>query len=233
MITLRILGGGAAHGLANAVTPAFATATGGTIAGDYGAVGGMRQRLLGGERPDVVILTAAILQELGEAAIIDPSSLRDIGRIATSIAVREGDPAPDIGDSTALRSALMAADAIYCPDPELATAGIHFRRVLQELGIAEALTPRLRLFPNGATAMRALAASKDQQPIGCTQATEIVATQGVRLVADLPAPHGLSTVYTAGMTMGCASPGVAGHLIALLAGEATAAARLACGFSPA
>ncbi len=233
MSTLRILGGGAAHGLVTAVSPVFLAATGVATDGDFGAVGGMRQRLLAGERPDIVILTAAILQELGQAGLVDPASIRTIGRVATSIAVRTADQTPAVSDAASLKTALLAADAVYFPDPELATAGIHFRKVLQELGILEDLTPRLRLFPNGATAMRALAASQDRQPIGCTQATEIVATHGVRLVADLPAPYGLSTPYTAGTMAGCPSSIVAAQLIALLAGEETATTRLACAFSPA
>jgi molybdate transport system substrate-binding protein len=232
MTTLRILSGGAAHGLVTAITPDFKAATGAVIEGDFGAVGGMRQRLVEGERPDVVILTAAILGELGAAGIIEPASIRDIGRVATSVAVRVGDPIPDVGNAAALRHALLGADAIFFPDPELATAGIHFRKVLQELGIFEAVSPRLRMFPNGATAMRALAASTDRQPIGCTQATEIVATSGIRLVADLPEPQGLSTTYTAGITIGATSSDSARALIALLTGEAHAATRSTCAFSP-
>jgi molybdate transport system substrate-binding protein len=233
MTSIRILSGGAAHGLVTAVTPDFTAATGAVIEGDFGAVGGMRQRLIDGEQPDVVILTSAILADLGKAGIVEPASIRDIGRVATSVAIRGGDPVPDVADGHALRAALLAADAIYFPDPVLATAGIHFRKVLQDLGIFDTVTLRLRKFPNGATAMRALAASTEQRPMGCTQATEIVATAGVNLVADLPEPHGLSTIYTAGIIAGCLSPDLARQLIGLLAGDATAAIRRACAFTAA
>jgi hypothetical protein len=57
--------------------------------------------------------------------------------------------------------------------------------------------PRCRTFPNGATAMRELAAAGTPRSIGCTQVTEIRYTEGVDLVGALPPPFELATVYTA------------------------------------
>ena len=57
-----------------------------------------------------------------------PASAADIGTVLTAVAVRSGDPVPDVGNAAGLRAALLAADAIYFPDPKLATAGIHFAR---------------------------------------------------------------------------------------------------------
>jgi molybdate transport system substrate-binding protein len=230
MPSLRILSGGAAHGLVKALTPTFEAATVYTISGDFGAVGGMRQRLIDGEQPDLVILTAAVLRDLSEKRIIDAASIRDIGTVPTSIAVKNGQKLPDVSDADALCRALLAADAIYFPDPELATAGIHFHNVVKTLGILDQVQPRLRTFPNGATSMRALAESTDLNPIGCTQATEIVATAGVTLVASLPAPHHLNTIYTAGVVMGSPHAVAARTLAALLCSAENMALRQCCAF---
>jgi hypothetical protein len=59
-------------------------------------------------------------------------------------------------------------------------------KVLHGLGIAETVASKLRPFPNGNTAMNAMAACEDPHVIGCTQVTEILITQGVDLVANLP-----------------------------------------------
>jgi molybdate transport system substrate-binding protein len=230
MSIVRILSGGAAHGLVKALTPAFEAATSHTVSGDFGAVGGMRQRLMDGERPDIVILTTAILRELGEKQIVDAASIRDIGTVPTSIAIQSGQVLPDVSSTAAFRQALLAADAIYFPDPLLATAGIHFHNVLKVLGILDEVQARLRTYPNGATAMRALAEAKDRQPIGCTQATEIVATEGVTLVAALPEPHHLNTVYTAGVVTKSPHAAAARVLISLLCGVENAALRQSCAF---
>ena len=45
---------------------------------------------------------------------------------------------------------------MYLPDPERSTAGVHFVKVLRDLGIHDAVAARLRAFPNGAMAMREL-----------------------------------------------------------------------------
>ena len=51
-----------------------------------------------------------------------------------------------------LAIALLAADEIHFPDPKQATAGIHFAKVLDALGIAEEVASGLKTFANGATA---------------------------------------------------------------------------------
>ena len=64
MNTLRLLGGGAVHGLVEASRGWFAAATGHAIEGTFGAVGAMRARLLAGEPADVVVLTRTLIGEL-------------------------------------------------------------------------------------------------------------------------------------------------------------------------
>ena len=85
--------------------------------------------------------------------------MTDVARVATAVAVRSGDPLPAIGDKAGLAAALEAADEIHFPDPALATAGIHFAKVMRDLGVWDRVAGRLKLAPNGNTAMRALAAS--------------------------------------------------------------------------
>ena len=153
-----------------------------------------------------------------------------LGRVRTGVAVRAGTPHPDVTTPEALARALEAADAIYFPDPQRATAGIHFERVLRELGLLERLGPRLRTFPNGATAMRELAAAGSAAPIGCTQITEILYTPGVELVAPLPLRFELATVYTAAVSARTADVQTAERFVALLAGAESAGLRAQSGF---
>jgi molybdate transport system substrate-binding protein len=228
---LTILSGGAAHGLVSALAPQFSTQTGCEIDGTFGAVGAMRDKLLAGAPADLLILTQALIAELADRGLVVPGSAIDIGTVATAIAIRSGAPAPQVGDADGLRAALLAADAVYFPDPQLATAGIHFARVMERLGISEQLAPRLKPFPNGASAMRELAASESARPIGCTQVTEIINTPGVQLVAPLPSGYELETVYTAAVTSRAALPNEARVLAQLLANPSARAARDRSGFT--
>jgi molybdate transport system substrate-binding protein len=200
MSALKILSGGAAHGLVRSVTGQFREKTGLDIEGEFGAVGVMAGELRSGVDADIVVLTAALVADLVGENLVTATSVRDIGRVETALAVRSGDPPVDAHDAGTLRAALVAADAIFVPDTKTSTAGIHVAKVLEKLGIADDVADRLKIFPNGATAMRNLAASTAARPIGCTQSTEIISTEGATLSGSLPKGYDLATVYTAAIT---------------------------------
>src|SRR5258706_540266 len=146
-----------------------------------GAGGAMKDMLVAGAPADLLILTAGLIGQLAQDGHVLGGTAADVGVVRTAIAVRAGDPLPVADDAATLKAALLAADGIYFPDPRLATAGIHFAKVLATLGIGGEAEGRFRPFPNGATAMRALPAEKGGRPIGCTQVTDILATPGVTL----------------------------------------------------
>ena len=196
-----MLSGGAAQRLVEAVRGDFQSGTGWRIDGTFGAVGAMKARLLAGEPADVMILSRTLIDELVRRGQVRGESVRDIGSVQTAIAVRHGDPPPVIDAAEQLRETLAAADEIHFPDPQQATAGIHFAKVMKQLGMWDSAAKYLRPAPNGATAMRALAASTAQRPIGCTQATEILSTAGIVMVGPLPAGCDLATTYAAAATM--------------------------------
>ena len=226
---LKILGGGAAHALVELLTPAFTAATGLAVEGEYGAVGGMRARIVAGEAADLAILSRTLIDGLvAQALACDPV---DVGVVETAVAFRAGDPARSVADADALRAALFESDAVYLPDPAAATAGIHFAGVVERLGLTAALTARLRPHPNGASAMRALAASTDRRPIGCTQVTEILAVPGVALAGPLPPGLDLATTYTAAVLTTARHPDAARDLAHRLAAAEGADARRRAGFT--
>ncbi|MBR0964723.1 substrate-binding domain-containing protein [Bradyrhizobium diazoefficiens] len=231
MTTVNILSGGAAQGLVRGLIEAFEAQTGLGIDGEFGAVGVMADKLRGGTPADLVILTQALLAKLAEEKLVIPSSITDIGRVETALAVRSRDPRMTVKTEADLRDVLRGADAIFVPDIKASTAGQHVAKVLDQIGIAYEVASRLKIFPNGATAMRELAASTAQRPIGCTQATEIIATDGIALSGSLPPGCELVTMYTACVTAGAAHSKEAAALVALLAGADQKALRQRVGFA--
>lgn len=230
MSSLNILSGGAAQGLVGSLALAFKTQTGLDIAGEFGAVGAMADKLRKGTPADIVILTAALVAKLAEEKLVVAASIADIGVVETALAIRTGAPRITVSNATDLRNALLAADAIFVPDTKTSTAGIHVAKVLEQLGIADEVATRLRIFPNGATAMRELAASEARHPIGCTQSTEIINTKGVTLSGSLPPGCELATTYTAGITTVAAQARQARDLIDLLTGAGQREQRKRAGF---
>ena len=230
MSALNILSGGAAQGLVANLAPEFKALAGFDIEGEFGAVGAMAEKLRKGTPADIVILTAAIVAALAEDKFVERASIIDIGLVETAVAVRAGDPLVAVNDATGLRNALLAADAIFVPDTKASTAGIHVAKVLGQLGIADAVAARLKIYPNGATAMRHLAASDALGPIGCTQSTEIISTDGVMPSGSLPQGCELSTMYTAAVATQAANAREAQRLIDLLIDPFNRERRLAAGF---
>jgi len=123
MKTIRILSGGAAQGLVEALQPSFEASIGCKVDGVFGAVGAMKSRLLAGEPVDILILSRTLIDGLARDGHVVGQSAKDIGAVQTAVAVRSGDPLPAVGSAAELRAALLAADAIHFPDPEQSPAG--------------------------------------------------------------------------------------------------------------
>jgi molybdate transport system substrate-binding protein len=225
-----MLSGGAAHGLVASLTAQFKNQTGLDIEGEFSAVGAMAAKLEGGEPADLVVLTRAIVAGLVRKGLVFGESVADLGLVETAIAVRAADSRVATPDAGSLRQALLAADEIFVPDTKASTAGIHVAGVLDRLGIAVEVAGRLRIFPNGATAMLHLAKSGAAVAIGCTQSTEILNTPGVTLCDALPKGYELATVYTAGVTSRSRQAADAKRVIVLLTAAGSKGLREEAGF---
>ena len=230
MPAMHLLCAGAAQGLVKALHARFEADTGSVLQGRFGAVGAMKEALLAGEPCDLMVLTDAMVNTLVAEGLLRADTRAPLGRVRTGVAVRHGEPRPDVSTPEALKAALLAADAIYFPDPVRATAGIHFANVMRELGIHDTLQPRFRTYPNGATAMRELSQTTAPRMLGCTQVTEINDTDGVDLLGALPDHFELATVYTAAVSTRAMQPELAAQFIALLSGPASREMRAQGGF---
>ena len=224
-MTLHFVSAGAAQ----ALVAKIARDSGIEVTGSFGAVGAMLEKFLAGETCDVVILTRAQIDALAVKGALMGATQGDLGAAPTAIAVRAGEPLPDVSDAASLRATLLAAGAIYFPDPAKATAGIHFVKVLDLLGIRDKVAARLKSFPNGTNAMKAMG-EDGGHPVGCTQATEILAIPSVRLVAPLPKGFDLATVYTAAVSATAPHRADAEAFVKTLIGAETRGNRRAAGF---
>jgi molybdate transport system substrate-binding protein len=227
---LHVLSAGAAKGLVEALAPALHAETGATLRCEFGAVGAIRNKWQAGARCDVIILTGAMLATLAHEGRVDASTVMPLGRVRTGIAVRAGEPLPDIGDREALRRTLLAAAGLYLPDTERSTAGVHAIGVLRALDIHADVIARVRAFANGAVAMRELAQAHAPGLVGCTQITEILYTPGVALVGPLPREFELATVYSAAVATTAQQPVGARRFVQLLTAPESRELRRSGGF---
>ena len=218
MATLNVFSAGAAQAAVSQIAEKFQQESDNLVHAAYGAVGAMKARVVAGEPADVIILTAALIDELTEQGWVVPGSRIDLGKVGTGIAVRAGTPLPDVGNARVLRGNLLAATKVVCPDPAVATAGKVVLNVLERLGITDQLKARLQYFPNGYAAMAYLARSKGVLEMGITQITEILANREVTLVGPLPPELQNIAVYSVGLAAHSAHPERAKEFIRRLTG---------------
>ncbi len=197
----------------------------------FGTAGAVRDRVAGGGAADLVILPPARLDELVGRGLVAPEGREPLGTVRLGAAVRAGAPRPAIATEADVRAALLAAPSVGLADPASgATTGVFFAKLLRDMGLAEPLKGRLRLYPDGTAAMEALA--RGEVALAAGQISEIRPVAGAELVGPLPEALQLRTVYAAGVSTRAARPEAARAAIAFLRSARVAPAFLAAGFDP-
>ena len=229
-VELVVVSAGAAQSVVQQLADELRSEGAMNLAATFGAVGAQKERAVAAQRIDLVILTQAMIEELMASGHVVPGSRMDLGSVCGAIAVARGQPHPDVATASSLTAALKQASSIYIPDPAIATAGKQFLAMCARLAIGDEVRSKLRAFPNGFTAMTEMARGGDERAIGCTQITEIKLVPGVELVAPLPEPLRIPTVYSLGIATRSAQQAAARELARRLAGPQAAARLAAAGF---
>src|SRR6266536_5340807 len=104
---LRVLSTLALKGAVHSLAGQFETFSGVRIEADFAPTLALLERLRGGESADVVILTREGLDELAREGRVVADSCVDLARSWVGVAVKAGEPHPDISTEAALRTALL------------------------------------------------------------------------------------------------------------------------------
>jgi molybdate transport system substrate-binding protein len=113
----------------------------------YDNAGAVKTKLEKGEPADVVILPKPDMAALVKARKIAPDSVHPIVRTVLSVAVRKGQPKPDISSVAAVKNALLAAKTVAYSDPAAGAGdGMLFQRDLARLGVAKQVAAKARLW---------------------------------------------------------------------------------------
>jgi molybdate transport system substrate-binding protein len=193
---------------------------------NYGTVGALRDRIIGGEAFDATVLSAEAMALLAHRGLVATATITPLGTTGTGLAVRSGLTLPLIDTEAGFVAVLKAARSIAWADPASgATGGKHFAAVIERLGIADEVRAKSLLFPFGVEAVAAC--ERGEAEIAVSQATEIIGRPGVALLGLLPPPHDLVTRYVAAAR---ADTPEARGIIAALTSDAGRAALAAIGF---
>lgn len=179
------------------------------------------QRIAGGERADIAILTDAAVEGLMASGVLVPGSRRDLALSHIGMAVRRGAARPDISSVAALRETLLAAPSIAYSGA--GASGLFFAGLLERLGIAEAVKAKATIIPQGFTA--ALAAS-GEVALAIQQISELMAVEGIDIVGKLPEGANTTAVFSAALFAGSDASAALDWLVAEMDPATLAAAGL-------
>jgi len=175
---------------------AFTAETGEAFDSFFGPVGVLQAKIAAGETADLAILIPPALEKLQKEGVL--AGRFDLGRVGIGIAIREGAARPDFSTPDAFKAMLLDAPSIALTDPGVGgTAGIYLAGLLERMGIADAIRPKVQWQKNGFLSAQAVADGK--AALGMTQVSEIVAVKGAVVAGPLPAPLQSITTYCAGI----------------------------------
>lgn len=158
------------------------------------ASGGVnKQKVISGTPFDVVILQPPYPDVLASGNIVAASAI-PIASVTLGLAVRKGAPKPDISTSEAVKRTLLAAKSIAYPEEAGAASAAAFKRMIEKLGIADQLQPKLKPVPNVGGAMELVA--KGEADMGLTFMSGMD-QPGIDVVGAFPKDSSPPTLFVA------------------------------------
>jgi molybdate transport system substrate-binding protein len=217
---IKVLTAGAYKQVIVDVTPQFEKQTGHKLVIQNDTVGALVKRIDGGEAFDVVVVTPAALDYLMKKGKVVDGARAELARVGVGVMVKEGTPKPDVSSVEAFKKAVLDAKTVAYIDPASGgSSGIYVDRLLQKLGIAEQVKPKVRLKKGGHVSDYVLSGEAE---LGIHQISEIVTVKGLTLVGPLPAEIQNYTTYAGGLGVAARDAEAAKVLVRFLAGGATA-----------
>jgi molybdate transport system substrate-binding protein len=210
------------------LSPDFERTTGHRLVFNYEFAADLKRRIEAGDPFDVAILPPDMADDLMQRGKLAAGSRVDLGRTGMGVAVRRGAPKPDIDTVDDFRRALLAAPTVAFADG--GATGLLIRDMLARLGIAEAMTRKLRPYPSGGAVLAVARGEADLVVIGVSPILDV---PGVELAGWLPPDLQSYVVFTASIGAEARDADAARALLTALTSPAAAALFKARGFEPA
>jgi molybdate transport system substrate-binding protein len=224
---IRVFSSNAIKSALEELAPQFEKTTKNKIVFTFDTAAALKGQIEKGAAFDLAVLTDGGIDDLIKQGKISRATRTALARSSAGVAVRKGAPKPDIGTTEAFKGALRAAKSIGFV--EQGATGIYLKGLLQRLGMAEELKPKIKLL-KGVGAGEAVA--KGEVEIGITQIAEILPFAGAELVGPLPAEIQVNNDFAIGIGANAIETEGARALIKFLTTPAAASVLKAKGLAP-
>jgi molybdate transport system substrate-binding protein len=124
------------------LAPQFERATGHKVVVKYGLAAAFKQQVEAGEPFDVAVLTPPLIDDLIKQGKMAADTRAVIARTGLGIMIRAGARKPDVRDTDTFKRALLESKSIAFAKE--GASGVAFARLIEQLGISDALKSRLK-----------------------------------------------------------------------------------------
>lgn len=212
---IHVMSGGAPKEVFALLTPKFEQQTGNKVTFTYAVITALREKLAAGEKADVLVLPVPVLDGLAKENKVRADARATFGIVGTSVVVKEGAPRPDISTKEKFREAMLAARSVVFSTPGKTPSGTHMGKVVEQLGIADAMAKKVIHKPALDGGVQLVAAG--EADIGIYPASEVAGVKGLTIVGPLPAGIEFNSVYGGAATADSAAPDAAAAFVKFMA----------------
>jgi molybdate transport system substrate-binding protein len=209
---LRVLSSNGTSAIVRAIGAEFARRTGHAVVTKIDVAVLLQKDIEAGETFDVAILTRAVIDELTQKGAIDAATRTDVARSGIGVAMRTGAKKPDIGMVDAFRRTFLDAGSVAYTT--VGGSGIHFVKMLERLGIADAVRAKAKTQPGGTVGELV---ARGEAELAVQQVSELLPVEGIELVGPFPPELQLITLFSAGMSPHAKNPDAAKALLRFFA----------------
>lgn len=226
---IRVMSGGAPQEVFVLLTPKFEQQSGNKVTFVYEVITALREKIAAGEKADVLVMPVPVLDGYAKDGKVRADARATFGTVGIVVVVKEGAPRPDISTKEKFREAMLAARSVVHATPGKTPSGTHMGKVMEQLGIADAMAKKVVHKPALDGGVQLVA--NGQADIGIYPASEVAEVKGLTIIGPLPAGIDLTVVYGAAATAGSAEAAAA--FVKFMAAPENRVAWKHAGFDPA
>ena len=186
-----------------------------------------KRRIEAGESFDVAILNPPVLDDLIRQGRIAADTRTVVGRSGIGVAAREGASKPDISSVAAFKRTLLNAESVAYPAE--GASGKHFVGLVDRLGIAREMKPKMRPLP---AEYNVEVVARGEVELVVVVASRISGVPGVRLVGRIPQELQTWIGFTGGVASAAREPKAARAMLRFFTAPAAVPVLEAAGVEP-
>ena len=212
-----MVSGNGARAAISELAARFARESGYKVTIEFAVNPEVRRRIEEGERFDVAILNPPVLDALIKQGKVAGGTRAVLGRSGIGVGAREGAPKPDISTVEAFKRTLLEAKSVAYPAE--GASGKYFVGLLERLGIAEEMKPKLRPMP---AEYNVEVVGRGEVELVVVVASRISGVRGVQFVGRIPEELQTWIGFTAGVARDSKEPEAARALLRFFTAPAAA-----------